>query len=82
MPFAPHGAATVEGSHAHQCGDLTTVKGAQLGQVGQQREGELLTHAGNGAQEVVLLPPHRTLPEHLSQALVKVVFRVESQEVV
>ena len=57
MPFAPHGAAVaVEGSHAHQCGDLTTVQGAQLGQVGQQREGELLTHAGNGAQEVVLLP--------------------------
>ena len=41
VPFAPHGAAVaVEGSHAHQCGDLTTVKGAQLGQVGQQREGE------------------------------------------
>ena len=35
MPFAPHGAAiAVEGSHAHQRGDLPTVKRAQLRQVG------------------------------------------------
>ena len=63
----------VEGSHAHQGGDLPAVQGAQLRQVGHQSEGELLSHAGNGAQEIIPLPPHGTLAESLAQPLVQVV---------
>ena len=65
-PFAPQCAAVpVEGSHAHQGGDLPAVQGAQLRQVGQKGEGDLLSNAGDGAQEVVLLPPYGTLTEGL-----------------
>ena len=72
--FAPQSPAVpVEGSHAYQCGDLPAVQRAQLRQVGQQSEGELLPHAGDGAQEVVLLPPHGTAAESLAQPFVKVV---------
>ena len=39
--------------------------------MGQQGEGELGAHAGNRAQEDVLLPPHRTLPERLAQLLLQ-----------
>ena len=41
--------------------------------MGQESEGELLTHAGDGAQEVVFLSPHRTLTESLPQPFVNVV---------
>ena len=72
--FATHGAAVpVEGSHSHQGGDLAPVQGAKLRQMGQKGEGELLSHAGNGAQEVVLLSPHGTLTESLPQPFVNVV---------
>ena len=48
--FAPQSAAVpVLGSHAHQGGDLPAVQRAQLRQVGQQSEGDLFSHAGNGA---------------------------------
>ena len=71
--FATQGATVpVEGSHAHQGGDLLAVEGAQFGQVGQQSEGELLPHAGNGAQEIILLSPHGTLAESLTQPSVQV----------
>ena len=55
----------LKGAHAHQRGDLAPVQGAKLRQVGQESEGELLTHAGDGAQDVILLSPHRTLTESL-----------------
>ena len=71
--FAPQGATIpVEGGHAHQGGDLPTIQRAQLRQVGQQREGELLPHAGNGAQEVILLSPQGALAQRLPQPLVQV----------
>ena len=58
-PFAPQGAAiAVEGSHSHQGGYLPAIQRSQLRQVGQQSEGNLFPHAGNGAQEVILLSPH------------------------
>ena len=41
--------------------------------MGQESEGELLTHAGDGAQDVILLSPHRTLTESLPQPFVNVV---------
>ena len=49
------------------------VQRAQLRQVGQEGERELLSNAGDGAQEVVLLPPHWTLAQSLPQPLVQVV---------
>ena len=48
----------VEGSLSHQGGDLPAVQGAQFRQVGQEGERELLSNAGDGAQEVVLLTPY------------------------
>ena len=72
--FAPQRAAVpVEGSHTHQGGDLPAVQRAQLRQVGQEGEGELFSHAGDGAQEVILLPSYGTLTESLTQALVQIV---------
>ena len=68
MPPVP-----VEGSHSHQGGDLAPVQGAKLRQMGQKGEGELLSHTGDGAQEVVLLSPHGTLTESLPQPFVNVV---------
>ena len=49
------------------------VQCSQFRQGRQQRQGELLAHAGNGAQKVVLLPPHRTAAQRLLQALVQIV---------
>ena len=72
--FAPQGAAVpVEGSHPYQGGDLPAVQRAQLRQIGQESERELLSHAGNGAQEVILLSPYGTLTKSLPQSLVQVV---------
>ena len=65
-------AVPVEGSYAYQSGDLPTVQRAQLRQVGQEGERELLSHTGGGAQEVVLLSPNGTMTESLPQALVQV----------
>ncbi len=58
-------AVPVEGRHAHQGRDLPSVQSAQLGQVGQQSERELLPYAGNGAQQVVLLTPYWTSAKRL-----------------
>ena len=70
-PFTPQRATVpVEGSHSHQGGDLPTVQGAQLRQVRQKGEGDLLSNAGDGAQEVVLFPPYGTLTESLPQVLI------------
>ena len=45
--FTPQRTAVpVEGSHAHQGGDLPAAQGAQLRQVRQKGKGELLSHAG------------------------------------
>ena len=66
VPFAPQRATVpVEGSHSHQGGDLPAVQGPQLRQVRQKGEGDLLPHARDGAQEVVLLTPYGTLTESL-----------------
>ena len=66
--FAPQGAAVpVEGSHLYQGGDLPAVQRAQLRQIGQESERELLSHAGNGAQEVILLSPYGTMTKSLPQ---------------
>ena len=52
--FAPQGATVpVEGSHTDQGGDLPAVQGAQLRQVGQEGERDLLSNTRDGAQEVV-----------------------------
>ena len=52
--FAPQGAAVpVEASHGHHGGDLPAIQRSRLRQVGRQSEGELLAHAGNGAQATV-----------------------------
>ena len=71
--FSPQGAAVpVEGSHPYQGGDLPAVQGPQLRQMGQEGEGELFSHAGDGAQEVILLSPYGTLTESLPQLFVQV----------
>ena len=56
-----------------QSGDLLATQLAQFRQVGQQRQGYLFSHAGNAAQQVVLLAPHRTPPYRLAQLGVQVV---------
>ncbi len=72
--FAPQGTTVpVEGSHAHQGSDLPAVESAQFGQVCQKGKGDLVSDARYAAQQVVLLPPYRTLAEGLAQALVQVV---------
>ena len=71
--FAPQRATVpVEGSHSNQGGDLPAVRGAQFRQVRQKGKGEQLPHAGDGAQEVVLLLPYRTLAKGSPQTLVQV----------
>ena len=59
--------------HPDQSGDLLAIQLAQFQQVGQQRQGYLFSHAGNVAQQVVLLPPYRTPAYHLAQLDVQVV---------
>ena len=72
--FAPQRAAvSVEGSHTNQGSDLTTVQRAQLRQVCQESQRELFSHAGNSAQEILFLSPHRTLVQSLPQFLIQVV---------
>ena len=41
--------------------------------MGQKGEEELFSHAGDGAQEVILLSPYGTLTESLTQAIVQIV---------
>ena len=72
--FAPQSTAvSVEGSHTNQGSDLTTVQRAQLRQVCQESQRELFSHAGNSAQEILSLSPHRTLVQSLPQFLIQVV---------
>ena len=72
--FAPQGAAVpIQRSHSHQSGDLPVVQCAQLGQVSQEGEGDLLSNPGNGTQEVILLTRYGTLANRLSQVPVQVV---------
>ena len=64
----------VEGSHTNQGSDLTTVQRAQLRQVCQESQrAKLFSHAGNSAQEILFLSPHRTLVQSLPQFLIQVV---------
>ena len=71
--FAPRSTAvSVEGSHTNQGSDLTTVQRAQLRQVCQESQRELFSHAGNSAQEILSLSPHRTLVQSLPQFLIQV----------
>jgi len=56
----------LKGSHSDQRGDLPVAQSAQLGQVSQQSEGDLLSDTGNRTQEVILLPPYGTVPNGLS----------------
>ena len=72
--FAPRSTAvSVEGSHTNQGSDLPTVQRAQLRQVCQESQRELFSHAGNSAQEILFLSPHRTLVQSLPQFLIQVV---------
>ena len=66
-PASHRAAVAVEGSHPDQRGDLPAVQRAQLRQVSQKGEGDLLSDSGNGAQEVILLPPYGTASNGLSQ---------------
>ena len=50
--FAPQGATVpVVGGHAHKGGNLPAIQRAQLWQIGQQSEGDLLSDTGNGAEQ-------------------------------
>ena len=72
-PAPQRATVPVEGSYAYESGDMPAVQRAQLRQVSQEGERELLSHAWDGAQEVVLLSPNGALAESLPQALVQVV---------
>ena len=72
-PSSHLAAVPVEGSHSHQGGYLSAVERAQLKQVSQKGVGELLTHTGNAAQQVVLLSPQRTPAKCLPQIFIQVV---------
>src|SRR2546427_9374033 len=47
--------------------DLLAVELPQLRDIPQQRGGQHWPHAGHAAQQVILLPPHGTLPERRSE---------------
>ena len=65
-----HGSAVpVDGSNADQSGDLFAVQHAQFRRVRQERQRELLSHAVDRAQQIVLLPLHRTAAQRLSQTV-------------
>ena len=57
----------LKGATPQQRGDLPSVQRAQLRQLGQQCERELFTNPGDTAQDVILLPPHRTVTQCLPQ---------------
>ena len=70
---APHGPAVpVDGRHADQSRDLLAVQRAQFGQVRQERQRELFTHAGDRTQQIVLLSPYRASAQRLTQPVVQV----------
>ena len=53
-------AVSVEGRHADQSGDPIAVERTKFRQLCQKRQGELLSHTGHRAQQVVPLTPYET----------------------
>jgi hypothetical protein len=64
-------AVTIQWSNADQGGDLLPRASAQLGQVGQQGQGRLRSHAGHTPQQVFLFSPGRGLFEGLLQLVIQ-----------
>ena len=71
-PASHRAAVAVEGNHPDQRGDLPVAQRTELRQESQKREGDLLSNSGNGAQELILLPPYGTAANGLSQVCVQV----------